>query len=387
MTTAPPREEATEDPWADTVPPMPEPEKEEKESTGWTFTNLESVLNGSYKPPQPTVGCRDDGIGLFYPGKMNSVAGESEGGKTWLALIGCAVEMKRGNHVVYMDFEDDAGGVVSRLLLLGATPDDIREKFHYVRPEAAPDAADKATFMAAVTAVRPTLAIADGVTEGMSMFGLELKDNTDIAKFGQRLLRPFTKLNAAAVTLDHVVKNGENRGRYSLGGVHKLNGLSGVMYIVEPVAPFGIGVTGRSRIRIAKDRPGQIRRHALPGSKGALHWYADLVLVSHGEDFADGHLYPPNHQPEGPTETAAEKDERESKEEAEIEARKPKVLAVLKKAKDPLTLNDVTGLVPGRASVTRRAMTRLIHDDLVIKQEGPNRSTLHSLPEKSEGES
>ena len=86
MTTAPPREEATEDPWADTVPPMPD--TEEKESTGWKFTDLESVLNGTYKPPQPTVGCRDDGIGLFYPGKMNSVAGESEGARARSPITG-----------------------------------------------------------------------------------------------------------------------------------------------------------------------------------------------------------------------------------------------------------------------------------------------------------
>lgn len=375
MTTAPPREEATEDPWADTVPPMPEPE--EKESTGWKFTDLESVLNGTYKPPQPTVGCRDDGIGLFYPGKMNSVAGESEGGKTWLALIGCAVEMKRGNHVVYMDFEDDAGGVVSRLLLLGATPDDIREKFHYVRPEAAPDAADRATFMAAVAAVRPTLAIADGVTEGMSMFGLELKDNTDIAKFGQRLLRPFTKLNAAAVTLDHVVKNGENRGRYSLGGVHKLNGLSGVMYIVEPIAPFGIGVTGRSRIRIAKDRPGQIRRHALPGSKGALHWYADLVLVSHGEDFAEGHLYPPIQRSEDVDPEA----QKEAEEQARIDALKPRVLRAVKGAKHPLSGREIIERVSGKQLEVRRAVAALVDEGRLVTEPGPARATLHRLPD------
>lgn len=377
--------EATEDPWEDKVPPMPE--TEEKERTGWEFANLKSVLDGSYKPPQPTVGCRDDGVGLFYPGRVNTVAGESEGGKTWLALLACITEINRGNHVVYLDFEDDAGGVVTRLLVLGAHPDDILDRFHYVRPEASPMLTDLGQFMVAVATVKPTLAVLDGVTEAMSMFGLELKDNTDIAKFGRMLLRPFVKLNAAMVTLDHVVKDGEKRGRYSIGGVHKVNGLNGVMYTVEPIHPFGIGLTGRSRVRISKDRPAQIRRHALPGSNGALHWYGDLVVKSYDATFAEARLYPPNHRPDGSAETDEEKDEREDKAEAETEARKPKILAVLKKAKDPMTLNEVTALVPGRASVTRRAMTRLIHDDVVVTQSGPNRSTLHSLPEKDGGES
>lgn len=374
---------ASEDPWEGAVPPMPG--EEEKPKTGWEFFDLKSVLDGTYKAPQPTVGCRDDGVGLFYPGKVNTIAGESESGKTWLALLGCVTEINRGNHVVYLDFEDDAGGVVTRLLVLGAHPDDVLDRFHYVRPESSPMLTDLDSFMATVTTVMPTLAVLDGVTEAMSMLGLELKDNTDIAKFGRHLLRPFVKLNAAMVTLDHVVKSAENRGRYSIGGVHKVNGLNGVMYVVEPIHPFGIGLTGRSRVRISKDRPAQIRRHALPGSNGALHWYGDLVVKSHDETFAEAHLYPPNHRPEGPADETAEK-EQQDKTEAEIEARKPKILAVLKKAKDPLTMNEVTDLVPGRASVTRRAMTRLIHDDVVAAQQGPNRSTLHSLPEKDGGE-
>lgn len=386
MTTHADAELATEDPWAGDVPPMPVPE--ERESTGWSFFDLESVLDGSYKPPQPTVGCRDDGVGLFYPGKLNSVAGESEGGKTWMALLACVTEMKRGNHVVYLDFEDDAGAVVTRLLVIGATPQDVRTFFHYVRPEAAPDVADRATFMQAVAAVQPTLAVADGVTEGMSMFGLELKDNTDIAKFGQHLLRPFIKLGAAAVTLDHVVKSGENRGRYALGGVHKLNGLSGVMYIVEPIDPFGIGVTGRSRIRIAKDRPAQIRRHALPGKRGDMHWYADLIVESRDETFAEAFLRAPLPAPEAEEVEVAEKEkEREAKEEAQIRAAQSKILAALREAEGPLSGRDIDGIVPGRGSTIRRALTRLVHNGTVQTAPGPKGATLHSIAEHPRGES
>jgi hypothetical protein len=62
---------------------------------------------------------------MFYPGRVNGIQGESEAGKSWVALISCLVEMNRGNTVVYMDFEDSEEGVVSRLLLIGATPDQI----------------------------------------------------------------------------------------------------------------------------------------------------------------------------------------------------------------------------------------------------------------------
>lgn len=368
-------EEIGGDPWADTVPPLEEPEagpeEEKPERTGWEFFDLKTVLDGTYQAVQPTVGKRDDGVGLFYPGKMNTVAGESEGGKTWLALLACIVEINRGNHVVYVDFEDDAGGVVSRLLVLGARTDDVLARFHYVRPEASPMLMDLDQFMLGVAAVAPTLAVFDGITEAMSMFGLELKDNTDIASFGRRLLRPFIKLNAAVVTLDHVVKSSENRGRYSLGGVHKLNGLNGVMYIVEPVHPFGIGLTGRSRVRIAKDRPAQIRRHALAGGE-SLHWYADLVVKSHDETFAEAFLYPPNHRPENDPKAAEEK--------ARFEALKTATVAALKKAKKPLTGREVEDRVSGRASDVRRALADLVDTDLVETRKGERNAKLYALP-------
>ena len=82
---------------------------------------------------------------------------------------------------------------------------------------------------------------------------------------------------AAAVSLDHVTKSAEGRGRYSIGAVHKLNGLDGAAYTLDNRHPFGFGLKGVSTIRIAKDRPGQLRKHALPGS-GGMYWFADLIL-------------------------------------------------------------------------------------------------------------
>jgi hypothetical protein len=89
----------------------------------------------------------------------------------------------------------------------------------------------------------------------------------------------------------------DNRGRYAIGAVHKLNGLDGAQYLLENRAPFGIGVTGRSTIKIAKDRPAQLRKAAVP-SGGGLHWYGDLVLTSHAEEFAEVSIEPPHQRDE-----------------------------------------------------------------------------------------
>ncbi|MET9876547.1 AAA family ATPase [Actinacidiphila glaucinigra] len=356
--------------WDDALPAQAAPEREKVPRT-WGAQDLTAVLDGSYEPPQPTVGSRDDGIGLFYPGRMNSVASESEAGKTWLALLACLQEINNGNHVLYIDFEDDAGGVVGRLLCLGAVPADILERFHYVRPENSPSDVDFVD-LAANLEHSPTLAIVDGVTEGMSLFGLELKDNTDVAKFGRVLLRPLAEAGAAVVTLDHVAKSTENRGRYSIGGVHKLNGINGVMYILENRNPFGVGVTGRSTIRVAKDRPGQIRKNGLPHASG-MHWFADLVVKSESTEFAEAHLYPPVQRDE--------ETRKESEEAERIGNLKRKVLEAVRGARGPLSGKGIEERVTGKGLDIRRATAALVDAGQIEVTDGPRGAKLHSLPE------
>ena len=275
------------------------PQDEPKQRSSWWPVDLMRVLDGTWQPPEPTVGKRSDGKGLFYPGKSHTVIGETESAKTWLALSAALDEMADGNHVVYLDFEDDEGTIVSRLLAISAQSREmIADRFHYVRPSGdirvKANADDLAETLHAYT---PTLAIGDGTTEAMVLHGLNPLDNVDIAVFNAILTGPLTVLGAAAVALDHVTKDREGRGRYALGGVHKLNAVSGAGYLLENRHPFGVGLTGRSTIKITKDRPGQLRPHGLPSS-GGLHWYGDLVLKSHDRDFAEVLVEPPHEKAE-----------------------------------------------------------------------------------------
>lgn len=253
----------------------------------WQPVDLTPVLEGSWQAPEPSVGRRSDGVGLFYPGKLHTVSSESEGGKTWFALSVVLDELIRDHHVVYLDFEDDEGGIVGRLLTLGADRESIRDRFHYLRPEDPLGSGIHADDLRELlNEYRPTLAVVDGVTEALTMHGLNPNDNSDVAAFGRILPRRLAAAGCASVALDHVTKSTESRGRYSIGAVHKLNGLDGAAYVLENRKPFGVGITGRSTVRIAKDRPGQLRKSALP-SAGGMFWAGDLVLTSHAEGFTE----------------------------------------------------------------------------------------------------
>lgn len=352
------------------IPPPPEPpadgEPVEQRRRSWRPVDLGPVLDGTYRPPQPTVGARDDAIGLFYPGRVHSVASESEGGKTWLALYTAVTELQRGHGVLYLDFEDDEGGIGGRLLDLGAARNTIRDQFAYVRPEdGIAGIGNRGDLAEALGDLRPTFVVLDGITEAMAMHGLELKDNGDIARFGKILPRWLADQGPAVAALDHVVKNSDGRGRYALGGVHKLNGINGAAYVLENRAAFGVGITGRSTVYIAKDRPAQLRKHALRGRDG-LHWFADLLLESithHGDALLSASLSVPEHRPEEFRPTVLMR----------------RISDALSRAGGPLTTRGILDRVRGKQQDVRNAIATLLDEGYVTVAPGPNRAQLHTL--------
>ncbi|HWI43258.1 MAG TPA: AAA family ATPase [Nocardioides sp.] len=305
------------------------------------------MLNGSWSAPVPSVGRRGDGAGLFYPGKVHTVSSESEGGKTWLALAAVLAELERGEHVLYVDFEDDEGGIVGRLLNLQADPHVIAERFHYLRPEdPIGTGIHRDDLVGLLETYQPTLAVIDGVTEALTMHGLDPNSNSDVAKFGRLLPRLLAAQGAASVSLDHVTKSTEGRGRYSIGAVHKLNGLDGAAYVLENRNPFGVGITGRSTLKIGKDRPGQLRKQALP-SAGGLFWFADLVLTSYAEGFGEV--------------TVAAPSEQQSGDDFRPTIYMGRIMAVIEEH-GPLSKRMIRAAVTGKAMTVDKALDRLILD-------------------------
>ncbi|OBJ09669.1 AAA family ATPase [Mycobacterium sp. 1465703.0] len=139
-------------------------------SRSWRSIDLGPILSGQWSPPQPAVGARRDGIGLFYPRKMHSVASESEAGKTWLAISTAYHELRQGNSVLYIDFEDDENGIVGRLLTFHTPHEWIRERFHYKRPtQSVNTEINLADLYETVEQHNPTLAVIDDQTGRTTM--------------------------------------------------------------------------------------------------------------------------------------------------------------------------------------------------------------------------
>ncbi|WP_084985475.1 bifunctional DNA primase/polymerase [Prescottella equi] len=229
--------------------------------SSWTPADVATALDGD-GPPKPSVLRRSDGAHLFYAGKVHSVHGESESGKSWVVQCAAAQELLGDGRVLYVDFEDDVSGVAGRLLHLGVPREVVvdPDRFVYVHPEESLNSDAARDAFAALVTHPFTLAVVDGVTDAMGVFGYSLTDNDDIAKWQRELPRRIASLSGAAVVcVDHVTKDADSRGRFAIGGEHKIAGLDGAAFTVEVDRPFGVGMAGVASIRVGKDRPGHVR--------------------------------------------------------------------------------------------------------------------------------
>lgn len=337
---------------------------DDRELTSWSQVDIEAVLDGTWTPAEPLVGKRADGHGLLYPGRIHTIAGESEAGKGWFLVAVTLTELAAGYNVVYVDFEDEVGAVVGRMLAAGAKRQDLRDRFAYIRPEGpvgAPGA--RADLQEAILSMKPSVVMLDGVTEAMGLHGLDPLKNAEVAQFGRMLPRWIAGQGPAVLASDHVTKSGEGRGRYAIGAVHKLNAVDGAAYLIENRKAFGIGMTGRSTLLLAKDRPGALRQQAKP-SAGGLYWYADLVMHSRDATFVEIELAAPSDAPAQPFRPTV---------------LMTKVSAAMGKAGQPLPKAGIEERVRGKAQDIRQALAALVDEGFVTVDRGERGAQMHRL--------
>lgn len=252
----------------------PEPDQaQDEEHTSWWPKDLTAVIAGHGDEPPPAILSRGDGVCLFYRSKVNGIIGESESGKTWIAILAVAQTLAAGGTVTYLDFEDTAHGIVSRLNAL-----DVHDLtgFHYIGPDETLHAKASDDLRQSLDLTRPDLIVLDGFNAAMTLLGLDLGDNGDATKFSQILLRPLSSSGAAVVYVDHIPKNKDNRGKGGIGAQAKRAMTTGCALAVDVLVPFGRGMTGKLAITVDKDRPGHVRAEAADAKR-----VGTAVLTSH----------------------------------------------------------------------------------------------------------
>lgn len=325
-------------------------------TTTWSPVDLDAALDGQSLDPPPEMLTRSDGINLFYTGGIHTVSGESESGKTWFCLLGAVQLMSIGMQVVFIDFEDRAERVIGRLRTLGATADQIRAGFRYIRPDRPLNTVGQHEL--APHLEHAMLVIIDGVTEAMTVHGFDLNSNEDAAKFFGLLPRWIADHGPAVAMIDHVVKDKEKQGRYALGAQHKLAGIDAAAYTVKVITAFGRGKRGMARIDVAKDRPGHVREYAT-GDR-----IAEFTLDDTNPGGMVATLDPPTQTPTTEDGTWA-----------------PTILmekiSKYVYGNPNCTVNNVLDAVGGKATAKRQALDLLVRRGHISIETGPRNSKLH----------
>ena len=323
----------------------------------WAPLDLDDILSGDTAGATATIGRRRDGKHLIYPGAIHSISGEPGGGKTWFGLIVAAQELDLGNTITIIDFEDRPQTHVARLRALGITDDTLRNQFRYIRPHTALDPTGWAHLDNGVR--DSTLVIVDGITEAMTLHGLSLMDNEDVARWIALIPRRVADLGPAVLQVDHVVKNSDSRGRYAIGGQHKLAAIDGVAYKLITIKSFGQGNNGHAKLVIDKDRHGDVGPNGITA--------ADIHLDATSQD---GSLYAWLDHP-----TASVDDEGNFRPTILMKRVSEHMLVT----PHPLSLNDIKKGVKGNAASIADAVDALVREGHIRVENGPRGAAMHHL--------
>ena len=333
------------------------------ERTSWWPQPILGIRLARENEPDPTHLARDDGHRMFYSGRVNGLLGESESGKTWVALHAVAQALAVGEHALYLDFEDSAKGIEDRLRLLGADDGDLG-RLHYASPDEALALAQNADLYEALQATPYGVSILDGVNAAMTVMGLNPDSSqNDATVFVQRLLRPLADTGAAVVTIDHVAKNKETRGKGAIGAQAKRAMTRGCALSVDVVQPFGPGIHGELRLTVDKDNPGKVR--AVSG--GARH--AGMVHIDSTGDKVAMRVEAPDLRPV---------DERGPFRPTHLMEAVSRFLETFPD-ETPVPKAAVEKEVSGKSDYIRDALDRLVEEGHCTRTIGPRSAVLHVL--------
>jgi hypothetical protein len=245
------------------------------EVVGYPWDELTSLLDGNYEPPDTGLLYREDGLGLFYPGKVHQVFGEDGTGKTWLSDTVAAALLQAGGIVFYLDYDDTAATHVQRLQQLGVDRVTIQRSFlHKTDPDFLDDGA-VAAIAAGIPTDRPSLVVVDVAADALIAHNLSEDKAGDFLYWFAHVLLPLARAGACVLLNDHVVKTNDHGG-HGRGTGAKRGKMDGVVYELTAPTPLFPGERGVLALKVHKDRYGRV------GKRGEL--VARILFEPSGDD-------------------------------------------------------------------------------------------------------
>lgn len=216
------------------------------EPGSWAPINLADDMY-AIPPDPPCV------LGLIYEARRHVLSGPPESAKTLVAYICLLTAHRQRMPVAIIDFE--MGPVAARRLLheLGATIDELRD-IYYVSPTDPPRDG-----LQGIIDHGARLVLVDAAIGAYDASGLDDNARKDAEQFARTWIRPLWDNAIATLLVDHVTKNMESRGKFTIGSERKL-GQADVHLGLEALKPLTRGSTGLVKVHVHKDRPAFLPR-------------------------------------------------------------------------------------------------------------------------------
>jgi hypothetical protein len=240
------------------------------------WTNLDQFLDGTYTPPEPSVGAtREDGVTLLYPGMWHTLIALTTAGKTTFALWQVKAVLEWGGHVVYIHFEEASpNGILHRLRGLGVSIEALGDRFHWGHVDTPWKWGEMAAEIERLE-IPPEFAVLDGINAACGRHGWAVKEPESVGLYRAMFVHPLTKAGAAVLSLGHPPKAVNRQGEsYSYGAAGWLNDVDGAGYrMTASKTPIGKGKKGSSALHSVKDRYGEVERWGELQSDDGMPWY------------------------------------------------------------------------------------------------------------------
>lgn len=198
---------------------------------------------------------------LIYPGKLHTLSGEPESGKTLTGLWFLLQAIHWERHVVLVDEEMGAQQTGTLLQAMGADPDALDTYLHYYPFVQSnwmnPRVLDELHKLLAD--IGPVVAMFDSSAAMMASSGINEDRSGEVRRFWNVVLGPIAReRDCAVIVIDHDAKGGADT-RYSRGSGDKLAVVDMTMKMsIE--TPFTRDTDGVINALVTKDRLGCLHR-------------------------------------------------------------------------------------------------------------------------------
>lgn len=229
--------------------------------------------------------------GLIYHGRVHTMAGPPEAGKTVCALWIALQMMKRGHRILMLDEETGPRQVADLLRSMGAAAEMVDQQLYYTAFNDLPWKADDIDHLAQVCiAWKPALTIFDSASEMLASAGIDENKPAEVTNFYKLVLRPVAaKHRSAVLLLDHDAKEQPGKvSRYARGTTAKLASPD-VSIKLYPLHAFSRSQDGALGLMVSKDRLGGLHRYysiRVTASPLALHFTKTSATEVEGQSMS-----------------------------------------------------------------------------------------------------